>query len=210
MSSPFHWAPKVPQDWIARLYAADAHVPDEALADQVGWALAARCDSIIAVTEAYEKGRLPCPRCGETIRLREERFDCPCGFSATLAQFRTSYRGKQLYGANALPVFVKFRREFPRAADYRSKMAAIDALIHSFHLLHSYRLSESEETQKIWTPETEADAPLGRSTAVNLIEGTLTEVVRFLDSLSADGNPSEEWREALARSNGYAAKRNDP
>ena len=205
MSSPFHWAPKVPREWIALLYEADARVPDEALADRVGWALAARCDSIIAVTEAYEAGRLLCPGCGETIRLKEEEFVCPCGFSATKAEFRASYRGKQLYGANALPVFVRFRREFPRTEDYRTKMAAIDTLIHSFHLLHSHRLAESEETQAYWTAETDPDVPLGRSTAVNLIEGSLTEVIRFLDALSAAGHAPSEWREALHRSNVYSA-----
>ena len=205
MTNPFCWAKKVPQDWIARLYAADAAVPDEALAEQVGWALAARCDSIIAVTEAYETGKLPCPRCGKTIFLQAETFACPCGFSATLVQFRASYRGKQLYGANALPVFRKFRQNFPRAEGYRAKMAAIDDLIHSFHLLHSYRLSESEEAQAVWTPDTDPDAPLGRSTAVNLIEGSLTEVVRFLDALSADETAPEGWREALHRSNGFSA-----
>ena len=209
MSSPFHWAPKVPKDWIARLYEADARIPDEALADRVGWALAARCDSIIAVTAAFETGKLPCPRCGKTVLLKEGLFACPCGFSATLAQFRASYRGKQLYGANALPVFVRFRREFPRAPDYRSKMAAIDTLIHSFHLLHSHRLSESEETQAYWTPDTDPDAPLGRSAAANLIEGSLTEVIRFLDALSSDGGIAEKWREALSRSNGYPAERTD-
>ena len=206
MPALFHWAPKVPRDWIARLYEADARVPDEELADRVGWALAARCDSIIAVTAACETGKLPCPNCGETVFLQDGCFACPCGFSATQEQFRASYRGKQLYGANALPVFVRFRREFPRAGDYRTKMAAIDTLIHSFHLLHSHQLAQSEETQAYWTPETEPDVPLGRSTAVNLIEGSLTEVIRFLDELSAIDYAPAEWREALSRSNGYSAK----
>ena len=56
-----------------------------------------------------------------------------------------------------------------------------------------------------WTPETEPDVPLGRSTAVNLIEGSLTEVIRFLDELSSVVHDRAEWREALSRSNGYSA-----
>ena len=207
MPAPFHWAPKVPRDWIARLYEADSRVPDEELADRVGWALAARCDSIIAVTAAYETGKLPCPNCGETVLLRDGRFACPCRFSATQEQFRASCRGKQLYGANALPVFVRFRREFPRASYYRTKMAAIDTLIHSFHLLHSHRLSESEETQAYWTPDTEPDVPLGRTAAANLIEGSLTEVIRFLGELSSAGHAPAGWREALSRSNGYSSEK---
>lgn len=200
-ANPFSWAPKVPQAWIARLYAADADVPDEALAEKVGWALAARCDSIIEVTTGYETGRLSCPRCGSILCLTEE-MTCSCGFTASLAQFRASYRRKQLYGANALPVFRTYRRDYLKAETYREKMAAIDTLIHSFHLLHSYRLAESEETQAVWTAETDSDVSLGRSTAVNLIEGTLTEVVRFLDTLSAG---DEHWRQTLYRSNGATA-----
>ena len=206
MSSPLVWAKKVPCDWIARLYAADAAVADEALADQVGWALAARCDSIVAVTQAYETGKLPCPRCGETIPLRDEQFSCTCGFCATLAEFQKSYRGKQLYGANAMPVFRRFLREFPRADSYTEKMAAIDRLIHSFHLLHSWRLSESEEAQAEWTLDTDPDTPLGRSTAVNLLEGSLTEVILFLEQLSANTGSPEVFLRTLRRSNGYPDK----
>ena len=201
MATPFVWAKKVPQEWIARLYEADGDVPDEVLADKVGWALAARCDSIIAVTMGFETKKVPCPGCGETIPMTDGVFRCTCGFAATWEQFQVSYKNKQLYGANAMPVFRRFRREFPKAQTYREKMAAIDTLIHSFHLLHSWRLAESEEEQAVWSPETDTALPLGRSTAVNLIEGSLTDVVRFLDRLSA--KESTEWRNALQRSNGF-------
>ena len=201
--SPFRWAKKVPCEWIARLYAADASVPDEELADRVGWALAARCDNIVAVTVAYETGQLPCPRCGETILRKEDGFVCPCGFAGTAEEFAKSYRGKQLYGANAMPVFRRFLREFPRAQEYREKMSAIDDLIHGFHLLHSWRLAENEENQAEWTEETGAEVPLGRSAAVNLLEGSLTEVLRFLERLSADTGAPEAFLNALRRSNGF-------
>ena len=197
----FVWAKKVPMDWIAKLYAADATLPDEELADRVVWALVARCDSIMTVTLGFERKRLPCPLCGETLQLTEGRFRCPCGFEASWEQFRSSYKNKQLYGANAMPVFRAFRNEFPKAETYREKMTAIDTLIHSFHLLHSWRLAASEEEQPVWTKETRPDLPLGRSTAVNLIEGSLTDVLRFLDKLSAAKDP--DWRETLQCSNGY-------
>ena len=205
--SPFRWAKKVPCEWVARLYVADAVLPDEELADRVGWALAARCDSIVRVTVAYETGKLTCPRCGETIFRNAEGFTCPCGFAAAPEQFTKSYRGKQLYGANAMPVFRRFLREFPRAEGYREKMAAIDDLIHSFHLLHSWRLAENEDSQAVWTEETGADVPLGRSTAVNLLEGSLTEVLRFLERLSADTGAPEAFLDALRRSNGFPKDR---
>ena len=131
MGNPFVWSKKVPQAWIARLYEADGNVPDEALADKVGWALAARCDSIIAVTMGFETKKLPCPKCGKMILLSEGMFRCPCGFAAAWEQFQASYKNKQLYGANAMPVFRRFRKAFPQAQTYREKMSAIDTLIHN-------------------------------------------------------------------------------
>lgn len=49
--SKFVWAKKVPRELIRRLYESDAAaIPDEELADEVGWALYARCDAIVNVT----------------------------------------------------------------------------------------------------------------------------------------------------------------
>lgn len=191
------WAKKVPRELIAKLYYKDSlGICDTELADEVGCALYARCESIISVTYGFEHKRLICPSCGADIPLCDNSFSCGCGFSASWEQFRASYKGKQLYGANALPVFLSFRRDFPKAKEYREKITAIDALIHSFHILHSYRLGYD-----ILDPEDES-VTLGRPAGANLIEGSLTEVIAFLDELS-DSKEKSRWQNIVKRANGY-------
>lgn len=175
-----NWAKKVPQILIEKLYDADAaQLKDDKLIDEAGWGLYARCMSIITVTEAYENKILTCPECENKmaydIDLKE--FKCNCGLIISWEDFKKSYKNKQLYGANALPVFVKFVDNFPRCKTYEQKMIAIDTLINSFHILHSYRNNSFTET-----PD-ESDI-LGRPTGANLIEGTLHEVIDFLNYLS--------------------------
>lgn len=209
--NPFRWADKVPCEWISALYAADRTIPDESLCDRVGWALYARCDSIIRVSETYETKVLSCPGCGRRIPLSDGIFTCPeCGFSAAWEHFCTSYKGKSLYAANALPVFRRYQLEFSRAGTYGEKMCAIDTVIHSFHILLSYREAKASDdavsSQTVWSPETESLSPrLGRSTGVNLLDGSLSEVLRFLDALSARPGTEDAyavWKRALHRSNG--------
>lgn len=199
--SKFVWAKKVPRELIRRLYESDAAaIPDEELADEVGWALYTRCDAIVNVTECYELGRLRCPECWRELTLTDEHFICGCGFGADWDEFRRSYRAKQLYGANALPFFKRYLSEFPRAESFGEKLIAIDTLIHSFHVLHSYRLGDTSPD-----PYDENNR-LGRPAAANLIEGSLSEVVRFLDELSERSGiepaESERHRAALKRANG--------
>ena len=199
--SVIKWAKKVSQEQIERLYTQDSRgIADDTLADEVGWALYARCESIISVTYGLEHKTLICQRCGADIVMENNEFNCSCGFSATLKEFRASYKNKQLYGANAITSFIKFRRDFPRAKEYREKMIAIDTLIHSFHVLHSYRL-------KMESPDpADKNLPLGRPVGVNIIEGSLSEVIPFLDRLSAAENLHDEkrlWQEIVVRANGY-------
>ena len=199
--SAIKWAKKVSQEMIERLYRQDSRgISDEEVANEVGWALYARCESIIAVTYGFEKKVLICPRCGADVGLADNEFRCGCGFWATWAEFRTSYKNKQLYGANAIAAFTKYRRDFPQAESYGEKMIAIDTLIHSFHVLHSYRL-------KIKDPDpSDENVQLGRPVGTNLIEGSLVEVIAFLDRLSAAENNAgekERWQEIVVRANGF-------
>ncbi|MHC1695328.1 MAG: hypothetical protein AB9835_08660 [Eubacteriales bacterium] len=196
----FFWSPKVSREKIARLYKLDsAGIYDEGLLEDVACSLFARCESILTVTRACMEDVLTCPRCGKDIALSDDAFSCPCGFFATKAQFRTSYKEKQLFGANALPVFKRFAQDYPRCRDYGEKMIAVDTLIHAFHILHSARNGYNEE-------DIENGAALGRPTAANLIEGSLTQVVSFLDELSAS---SDTWREVMRRANGSFALESD-
>jgi hypothetical protein len=185
-----HWAPKVPQAKIRRLYATDAQgIIDHELIDAVGWALWERCDSILTVTAAHN-GHVRCPSCGTLIERQnrwsaDERVICgTCDWQILWATYHQTYRSKQLFGANALEVFTAFHHAFPQAQVANTKMILIDQLIHGFHV---------------------GLTDIGRPAAANLIEGSLAEVIRFLDALTNDGTSAAgvadsqgEWRRTLA------------
>jgi len=194
------WCKKVPQALISRLYNQSVSgICDDELADEVGWALYARCESIVSATNGFEKKCLKCPACGKDVPLSEGVFGCPCGFYCTWEEFKKSYRGKQLHAANALSVFTDFQRDFPRAVTYGEKLVCIDVLIHSFHIKSSYY-----KTLESYDPEDE-NVELNRPTGANLIEGSLHEVILFLDRLSAIEDYSKQkgrWRGIVERANG--------
>jgi predicted RNA-binding Zn-ribbon protein involved in translation (DUF1610 family) len=196
---PIHWAAKVPQWQIRRLYQTEAQgILDEAQIDAVGLALWERCDSILTVTAAHH-GHVRCSSCGTVIVRQQpspadEVIACPsCGWSLPWAIYHRSYQGKQLYGANAVEVFARYHRAFPQAPTARAKMLLIDQLIHAFHV----GLRE-----------------LGRPVAANLIEGSLGEVIDFLDALTRDGASAAEiaashetWRRTLAATSWHGSLR---
>ena len=197
------WCKKVPQALISRLYNQSVSgICDDDLVDEVGWALYARCESIISATNGFENKRLICLACGSEVPLLDHIFNCSCGFHATWEEFKKSYKGKQLHAANALPIFTAYQKDFPKAKTYGEKLICIDVLIHSFHVKNSYY-----KTLECYDPENESVA-LNRPTGANLIEGTLTEVILFLDRLSAIEEYSQEkkrWRSIVERANGGGA-----
>ncbi len=194
------WAPKVSQAKIRRLYTSDANgIIDEELIDEVGWELWSRCDSILTVTAAHY-GRLSCPACGGVIEHApagtgvkgelstpwkdEEIIHCgSCNWSLAWKTYHRTYRGKQLFGANAVAFFEAYHQAFPQAYTPKDKMLLIDQLIHAFHT----GLSEP-----------------GRPVGANLIEGSLKEVIVFLCGLSNGprsaagiGDSRDTWRDKL-------------
>ena len=194
------WCKRVPQKLISRLYNQSVSgIPDDELADEVGWALYVRCESIISATNGFEKKILLCPNlCGKNIPLVENVFACSCGFHATWDEFKKSYKGKQLHAANALPIFLAYHRNFPRAKTYNEKLICIDTLIHSFHIKMSYYKKLDNYNIE------DEDVELNRPTCANLIEGSLKEVILFLDNLSAIPNSDEKerWQRVIVRANG--------
>jgi predicted RNA-binding Zn-ribbon protein involved in translation (DUF1610 family) len=183
------WAGKVARAKIARLYMTDAQgIVDAELIDEVGWALWSRCDSILAVTEAHH-GRVRCPACADTITRQEPRDESEvvccagCGWQLPWADYHQTYKGKQLFGANAVDAFAAFHLAFPLARGASAKMLLIDQLINAFH----QGLTE-----------------IGRPAAANLIQGTLKEVIQFLDGLSFGDSaaglaaPRAAWRKTLS------------
>jgi len=194
------WSKRVPQKLISQLYNQSiSGICDDALADEVGCALYARCESIISATSGFEEKILICPSlCGAEIPLVDNIFACACGFSATWEEFKKSYKGKQLHAANALPVFLAYHKNYPRAKTYGEKLICIDILIHSFHIKMSYyRELESYDIE-------DENVALNRPTVANLIQGSLKEVILFLDELSAipGSKEKERWRRVIGRANG--------
>lgn len=192
------WAPPVRQDRLRRLYEADARgITDEALMDDVGLALYLRCRSILIVMEAAG-GRVACPRCAhagvESIIRRvgkdlspaskaEELRCAACGWGTTWGQYWQTYRNQQLYGAGGMEAFRTFLTDFDGARSAREKLHAIDRLIHAFH----YNLKRGAKEH---TPS--------RPAAANVVEGSLGEVVGFLDRLTHGEATTPEMRETRA------------
>jgi ribosomal protein L37AE/L43A len=143
----------------------------------VAYALYARCDSIVTVTEAV-RGRFRCPRCADIC----DRIDMRTGVSAdhvlrcsrcswemTVGAYRKSYRDRRLFGGGAEEAFRDYVARFPHVRTPQEKMLLIDRLIHAIH-------------------NELADRPQ-RPAAVNLIDGDVRSVVALLEGL-AYGNGS--------------------
>jgi hypothetical protein len=97
----------------------------------VGWALWSRCDSILSVTAAHY-GRVICPFCGTVIEHGSPWKDentihyAACGWTLPWKIYHQTYRGKQLFGANAAEHFEAYHTAFPRASAPNAKMLLID------------------------------------------------------------------------------------
>jgi hypothetical protein len=115
----------------------------------------------------------------------DEQLICDgCGWRLPWAAYHQTYRGKQLFGANAVEHVAAYHRAFPQARGAAAQMRQIDGLIHAFHV----SLRE-----------------VGRPAAANLIAGSLRDVILLLDGLAggeasaADlGDARTPWRQTLA------------
>jgi hypothetical protein len=165
------WAPKVRPERLRRLYECDAagRLDDDLLTD-VGWALLARCESIIRVT----RRQVRCPVCADIVDVGASAEDpdavsaCKtCGWTTSFRTWHASWRHRDLHGRNALPAFERFVAEFPGAPSSAAKMLAIDRLVHAVH--HDLRFADPH-----------------RAAAHNLIEGNHRQALAFLDALAGD------------------------
>lgn len=190
------WASKVPPWRIRRLYDTDARsIVDEEQIDAVGCALWQRCDSILTVTAAHY-GHVRCLACDTSIERHsrgsaDESIACPkCGWTMPWADYHQTYRGKQLFGANAVDVFKQYQQAFPQAQTPQAKMLLIDRLIHAFHV---------------------SLKDIGQPGVANLLEGSLAEVIRFLNTLTNSGTSAAglddsraAWRRTLGAASWFA------
>jgi hypothetical protein len=182
------WAPRVPRYKIWQLYHADAQGRrDVELLDEVGWALLARANDCLIATDAL-RGRVRCPICGEGIRRRygprdrvpDEELTCPKGhWSLTWDQFHRTIRRKHLQSAGLETFFRDFCERYPKARTYGAKMILVDTLLHRYH----------------WQVEGDPGGP----GAVNLIGGTRSEVLAFLNQLTYGEQSTPHLTETKAR-----------
>ncbi len=184
------WAYRLRKSQIERLYKSSGRgFVDEELIDEVGFALLARCESILDVSEAV-RGRPRCPNCGTTAQLDRgsTRFaKCgACGWECPWALYQKTYQRKGLSGGGFEPFVRAFVEKFSGARSHGEKLVLIDTLIHRFHWEH-------------------VSAVGGRPGASALIEGKMKDIMPFLDRLSyGDDVPPdieqtrEEWRRKWA------------
>jgi hypothetical protein len=174
------WAPRLPKWKLRRLYESDAKgLLDEELLEDVGTILYQRCKSILLVAQAKD-GRVRCPRCeylGTTTfierpqtkgDIRDVILKCSvCGWQITWGEYHKSFKRHQLNVGGAAKVFEAYVQDYKVAQASQTKILAIDRLIHGFH--YSFRARP--------------DLP-SRPVCVNLIQGKLADVIRFLDELT--------------------------
>ena len=150
------WTPRVEPSLIVRLYESDAKgFRDEDLVNEVGCAIIARAEDVIAATASVCDDKAKCPVCGEIISFISPKdggwdtviLNCICGYKAKLREYRESFQGKKLSACGAFPALNKFIKQYATAKDYSSKMLAIDLLIHTFH----YELQGEQITRSVAT-----------------------------------------------------------
>ncbi len=184
------WAPRVNLYEIKKLYLSCAQgMYDESLIDDVGIALFLRCDSILEYTWANE-GKVRCKRChrdGEETyierrsRLPKELLRCSvCGWQIQWRVYLSETEKKasgQLMAGHARRAFEVYHEQYPICRDPRSKMLAIDRLIHEFH----------------WMLKKDVDRPVAMRTAcANLLEGSANQIMELLNGLTyGDGTDAE-------------------
>jgi hypothetical protein len=170
----------VPQHKIRQFYLNDASgIYDDELIDELGYALLQRCESFLVANEAAQ-GRVMCPVCSTTILHtgKNEAVLCckQCGWEMVWEKYFGTFQHKQLYGAEpVLELFRNFVQRFPSAGSLPEKVLLIDALIHGYHWNQKYGYT--------------------RPVAINLIEGKLSDVITFLDSLSYGAQNTEGVQE---------------
>jgi hypothetical protein len=187
---PFRWARRVEQQKIRQLYETDARgITDEELIDDVGYALFARCESIMIATRAHA-GDVMCKGCRANISSTEHGVAAvlycgACGWTSTWGEYHKSYKRGQLHGGAATPIFEAFIAAWPQARAPRDKLLAIDALVHGCHVSLQHGVAS-------------------RPAAVNLIEGTMRELLRFLNDIAYTDRSTpgleaarEQWRESM-------------
>ena len=188
------WAPRVSLAKIRELYVDEARgeCPDE-LIEEVGFALFARCTSILEFTEACA-GLVKCKRCANASvstlierksKLPAELLRCPvCGWQVRWRVYLAESEkvDGQLHAGNAGAAFRRYAAKYPQCRTREEKIVAIDRLIHEFHWI---------------TIDEVKGATAHKPAGVNLLRGTTTQVIEMLNELTYGENPPAELAENL-------------
>ena len=176
------WAPRISREKILQLYIKVASgINDEEMIDDVAYSLYQRCSDIVRVHER----RFACPPChGELPHPHppgNDLYCSNCGWQMPWRQFFRTYQGKQLsVNADVTDVPRRFLNDLPECKSPQDKMILIDSLIHACHELVRNRTTY-----------------YGRPLAVNFIEGTMNQVIAFLDNLPYEPDSLPEMSEQL-------------
>ncbi len=194
--SEIEWAPRVSLRQIRELYQREAcgNLDDEFLVE-VGFALYARCQSILEFSAAVD-GQVRCKRCYRAgaenwierqTRKGNEVLRCPvCGWQIRWRVYLAESEkvDGQLHQGNAGEAFRRYVARYPLCASREDKMLAIDRLIHEFH----WNLAAGSQETSPWKPA-----------GVNLLRGTTTEVVQMLNELTYGEHTPDGLLESYAR-----------
>lgn len=176
----YRWSPKVSRKDLTHLYNADAKmIFDEALADEIGFTLYARCVQGRDVTLAINSGRLKCHNCGNILLYQDGLMTCTCGHQYLFREYMRSFRKENMPSGAATHIFNAFIKDWEKARGYHVKMHLIDDLIHEFHI-------------------NLVSGVKGRFIGINLIEGTKKQISDLILTL-AYGDDKEKIIETFKR-----------
>ncbi len=177
------WAPRLTKEQIRKLYTACGKgILDAELIDDAGFSLYARCESMLEVDKAVF-GKPICPKCETAVEKKgaePSMLICPvCAWKCPEKIYHKTYKHKNLSPGGMKGFITVFVGKFKKTHSHAERLVLIDTLIHQFH----------------WASGS------GRPAAVNFIEGTMKDIMPFLDSLSyGDKIPADikqkraEWR----------------
>lgn len=133
----FKWEPKVPQNYLIRLYKSDANMMrDTELLEEVGFGFYIRClqgrDERILANE----GKLKCHHCGKILQIKsnDDLLICDCGYAYIFREYMRSFNRNGMPSRSATPFFNEYIDKWPLAKTDYDKMKLIDWLIHECHL----------------------------------------------------------------------------
>lgn len=162
------WPKKVARADLNRLYQSDARgLPDEALLDDIGLTIYARCKEAKEIYELMEAGNIKCRACGalHACVSQEGVVACACGRQYTYHAYRKSFREDNMPRGAASALFDRFVEDWERARESAVKMRLIDNMIHQCHVAAISGLT-------------------GRPVGVNLIQGTKGQITELINKLA--------------------------